>query len=96
MGISIISVNAESEREVILPQVLQTQELSVPQFLWGEVTAEVLIDERGNLKKVKDINGDVFLKPYAEKLLTEKLVFTPTIKNGEPIVSTIRIPLIFQ
>lgn len=90
-----LNANEVTTENLILPTIKQVQASSAPNFLNGEIVVKLNLDETGKVESIKGYEGDFFLKSYAEEAVAELLVFTPTYKNGEPIPSTVKLPLIF-
>jgi hypothetical protein len=97
MVASFVGINADVSvnDNLVLPTITQIEDSSAPSFLNGEVVVELKLDKHGNVVLVNGYEGDYFLKSYAEEVVTDLLVFTPTYKDGAAVPSTVKLPLIF-
>ena len=74
---------------VIYPELAQALRLV------GDVMVDALIDKSGRVKTVRVISGHPFLVCSVVKALSEE-TFSPTILDGEPIASRLRVEVRFR
>jgi protein TonB len=61
----------------------------------GQVTVSVQIDEKGNVRSAKALDGPLALRQSAENA-AKQWKFNPARKNGLPVPETQRIQFVFQ
>jgi periplasmic protein TonB len=60
-----------------------------------ELEVEVQVDEKGNVVLATAVNGPAVFRGDAEKALM-KWLFKPALREGAPVPSTVRIPVVFN
>ena len=84
----------------VAPQVASRVLPTYPEFarkarLQGMVFARVLVDERGKVAKVGDVEGHAIFRD-AVKVAAEKWEFTPAKQGDRPVRSWVTVPFSFE